>query len=536
MAQFQIADLFEIVVDTIPDNEAVYDEKHRLSYRQLDQRANKLAHYFQSLGLGRGDHIGLYIYNCAEYMEAMLAAAKISATTININYRYVDEELLYLLEDAKIKVLVFQRDLAPIVERVLPRAPHVKHVIYVEDESAHDLSGFSSIAEYESAIAPMSDARDFTGRSEDDRFIVYTGGTTGMPKGVEWRHGDLFFAGLQGGRPQGDPIQTPEELAEVVREAGFAANFHTAPPFIHGTSQFAAIIALFAGGKVTIARNRSFDPAQTSRLITEEQINIVVLVGDAMSMPLIEEARKNGDKYDYTSMVVITSQGAILSRSTEKAFNELFPHTMILNNFGASETGHQGESVGSFDENGRLQFYMKDSTKVLDDNFQEVVPGSGQVGKLARSGNIPVGYYNDPVKTASTFFEIDGQRWVIPGDYATVDEDGLVTLLGRGSICINTGGEKVYPEEVEEALKDNPAVRDVLVVGVPDDRWGERVEAVVQLQEGSNATAEELSTHLRTLVAGYKVPKTFHFRDTISRQPSGKPDYKWAKDVAMGTV
>lgn len=532
--QFQIADLFEVVADTIPDTEAVYDEKHRLSYRQLDERANQLAHYLQTLGVEKGDHIGLYIYNCAEYIEAILAAAKISATTININYRYVDEELLYLLNDANIKVLVFQRDLAPIVERVLPRAPQVKHVIYVEDDSTHSLDGFGSVAEYESAIAGQSKERDFSGRSPDDRFIVYTGGTTGMPKGVEWRHEDLFFAGLQGGRPQGDPIETPEELAEVVREGGFAANFHTAPPFIHGTSQFAAIIALFAGGKVTIARNRSFDAAQTARLITEEGINIVVLVGDAMSLPLIQEARKNPGKYNFDSMVVITSQGAILSRSTSAAFNELFPHTMVLNNFGASETGHQGESVGTFDENGRLQFYMKDSTRVLDENFKEVVPGSGQVGKLARTGHIPLGYYNDPEKTASTFFTIDGQRWVIPGDFASVDEDGLVTLLGRGSICINTGGEKVYPEEVEEALKDNDAIEDCLVVGVPDDRWGERVEAVVQLAPGASATPDEITASLRTLLAGYKLPKTYHFCDLIVRQPSGKPDYKWAKSFALG--
>lgn len=531
---FQIADLFEIVADTVPTNEAIYDEKHRLTYAELDKRANKLAHYFRSIGVKKGDHIGLYIYNCAEYVEAILAAAKISATTININYRYVDEELRYLINDAKITTLVFQRDLAPIVARVLSTMPAVTQTMYIEDDSNEDVGPVPNAVEYESAIAPMSDERDFSGRSADDRFIVYTGGTTGMPKGVEWRHEDLFFAGLQGGRPQGDPIETPEELAEVVAAGDFLANFHPAPPFIHGTSQFAAIIGLFAGGKLTIARNRSFDAAQTARLIQEEGINIIVLVGDAMSRPLLDEVRANGDKYDLSSLLVVTSQGAIISRSTIAAFNELLPNAMVLNNFGASETGHQGQALGTNDAEGRPQFFMSEETVVLDDDLNVVEPGSGKVGRLARTGHIPLGYYNDPVKTAETFVEHNGKRWVIPGDYATVDADGLVSLLGRGSICINTGGEKVYPEEVEEALLDHADIVDVLVVGVPDDRWGERVEAVVQLAEGCGVTGDDLKQHLSTLLAGYKIPKNWHFRAKVERQPSGKPDYRWAKSVALG--
>lgn len=531
--QFQIADLFEIVADTVPDSEAIYDGKHRLTYRQLDERANKLAHYFQSIGIKKGDHIGLYIYNCAEYVEAMLAATKISATTININYRYVDEELRYLLNDANITTLVFQRELAPVVARVVGDVPAVKNLMFIDDDSGEALGSLSRAVEYEAAIADQSVERDFTGRSPDDRFIVYTGGTTGMPKGVEWRHEDLFFAGLQGGRPQGDPIETPEELKEIVRAGEFSANFHPAPPFIHGTSQFAAIIGLFAGGKLTIARSRSFDPALTARLIEQEQINIVVLVGDAMSLPLIDEIRKNGDQYALDSLLVITSQGAIISRSTLAAFAEVLPNTMVLNNFGASEAGHQGQALGTNDADGRPQFFMKESTAILDDDLNIVEPGSGKIGRLARSGHIPVGYYNDPVKTAETFVEAQGKRWVVPGDYASVDADGIVTLLGRGSVCINTGGEKVYPEEVEEALKDHDLVRDVLVVGVPDERWGERVEAVVELVEGADVKGEELDQHLRTLVAGYKVPKNWHFCEQVERQPSGKPDYRWARDFAI---
>lgn len=529
---FQLADLFELVADAVPDKEAIVDQTRRLTYRQFEERANQLAHYFAAQGIGRGDHVGLYLYNCAEYLEAMLAAMKLGATTININYRYVDDELRYLLDDADIKLLIFQRDLAPIVERVAGDAPKLQHLMFVEDESDQPLGTLKAV-EFEQALAGQSSDRDFAPRSNDDQFIVYTGGTTGMPKGVVWRHEDLFFAGLQGGRPQGDPIEAPEDIVDVVQSEEFAINVHPAPPFIHGSSQFAAWIALLGGGKVTIARSRSYDPALTARLITDEGIQVVVLVGDAMCRPLIDEARRNPDAYDFESMFVITSQGAILSRSTQAQLAELFPETMILNNFGASETGHQGMALDTTDDEGRIQFMMNEHTRVLDEDLNEVEPGSGKVGKLARTGHVPLGYYNDTKKTAATFIEHDGKRWVIPGDYATVDEEGLVILLGRGSICINTGGEKVYPEEVEEAIKDNDLVEDVLVVGIPDEHWGERVEAVVELKPGATASAEELATHLRERLAGYKCPKRWHFAEKISRQPSGKPDYKWAKELAQ---
>lgn len=530
---FQIADLFEIVVDTIPNDEALYDEKHRLTYKQLDERANQLAHYWQSLGIGKGDHIGLYLYNCAEYIEAMLAACKLSATTININYRYVDEELRYLLDDADVTALIYQRELAPIVERVLPNTPLVKHTMYVDDASGESLDGIAGTVEYESAVVSQSKERDFPERSNDDLFIVYTGGTTGMPKGVLWRQEDLFFAGLQGGRPQGDNIETPEELAEVVKAGEMNGVFFPAPPLIHGTSQFATLIALFAGGKVVLSRNKSFKPDEFCRLVDQEDVNIAVLIGDAMCRPFLDHLRENPGKYDMDSLMVMTSQSAIISRSTIAGFEELLPNVMILNNFGASETGHQGQAIGENDEEGRPMFFMDESTLIIDDDGNIVEPGSDKVGRLARSGYIPLGYYKDEEKTARTFMTINGVRYVIPGDYAKVDEEGIVSLLGRGSVCINTGGEKVYPEEVEEAIKDHAAIEDVLVIGVPDDRWGQRVVAIIQLKDGQSVDGPQLKEHLTPLIGRYKIPKDWHFVDLVVRQPSGKPDYKWAKEFAL---
>lgn len=531
--EFQIADLFEIVVDAVPEKEAIYDTKHRLTYKQLDERANQLAHYWQSLGLGKGSHIGLYTYNGAEYIEALLAASKISATTININYRYVDEELRYLLDDGDVSLLVYARRLAPVVERVLPTSPRVTATMYIDDDSGEDVSAVEGTVEYEEAIKSHSKERDFAPRSPDDRFIVYTGGTTGMPKGVIWRHEDLFFAGLQGGRPQGDPIERPEELGEIAKAGEMDGNFFPAPPLIHGTSQFASLIALFAGGKLTFSRSPSFRVKEALELIDQEEVNIMILIGDAMCRPFLDYLRENQDKYNTDSLMVMSSQSAIISRSTIAGFEELLPNVMILNNFGASETGHQGQALGTNDEEGRPQFYMSENTMIIDDDNNIVEPGSGKAGRLASTGHIPLGYYKDEAKTAETFLEVDGKRWVIPGDYAIVDEDGIVSLLGRGSACINTGGEKVYPEEVEEALKDHDAIEDVLVVGVPDDRWGERVVALVQVRDGAKVSGDDLKDHLSTLVARYKMPKNWYFCDEVVRQPSGKPDYKWAKEYAL---
>lgn len=530
---FNFADLFESVVDAVPDREAAICGERRLTYRELDARANRLASYWLQTGLEPGDHVGLYMYNGTEYAEAMLAACKIRAVTVNINYRYVANELKYLVEDADLVGIIYQQELGDTVAKVREECPQLAHVLYVADDSG--VAPIEGAVDYDAALAKGNPARDFPARSGDDLYMVYTGGTTGMPKGVMWRQEDLFFAGLQGGRPMGDPIETPEELAEIALSGDFLMTIVIAPPFIHGTAQFAAWISFFAGGKVAVRSARSFDPAAMARLGSDEKATAMVLVGDAMCIPFVDELRANPGKYDFSELAAITSQGAILSRSTLKGLEELLPNSMILNNYGATELGHTGRALppmGPQGKDSRIRFFMTPEIVVIDDDFNIIPPGSDKIGKLAKQGRMPIGYYKDEAKTKATFVEFGGKRWAIPGDFATVDEDGFITLLGRGSVCINSGGQKVFPEEVEEALKAHAAVEDVLVVGVKDERWGSRVEAVVQLYPGQSVAGEELKTHLRELVAGYKIPRGWHFVDKMARHDSGKPDYPWAKALA----
>ena len=516
--QFNIADLFECVVDTCPERTALVvldadGNKTTQTYAGLDARANRLAGWLRTQGVTAGDHVGLHLYNGMPYVEALLALCKLRAVPININYRYVAEELAYLFSDADLVGVVHEPDLADLVAEA--RAGLTK------------LTWTLGADAYEAAVASGNPARDFGPRSGDDLYVIYTGGTTGMPKGVMWRHEDLFFAALQGGRPGGEPIETPEELAGVVSAGPEGVNIHAAAPLIHGSAQLATWICLFSGGKLGIVGHRSFNADLTGRLLDEEGMNVVNLVGDAMALPFVEMLESG--KFNADCLVALSSAGAILSSTTKVRLQNALPMAMVLNNYGASETGHQGTAIT--DAGGQPRFFMHgDATAVLGPDHKPVEPGSGVVGMLARKGHIPLGYYNDPEKTARTFKTIDGVRYVMPGDFALLNDDGTVTLLGRGSVCINTGGEKVYPEEVEEALKGHGAVSDAVVVGVPDPRWGERVTALVVCSEG--ADLDEITAHVRTKVAGYKVPRQIFAVEHLNRHPSGKPDYSWSKELA----
>jgi acyl-CoA synthetase (AMP-forming)/AMP-acid ligase II len=352
-----------------------------------------------------------------------------------------------------------------------------------------------------------------------------------------WQHEDVFFAGLQGGNPGGAPLARPEELSALVKENEEPLTFMPAAPFIHGAAQWAAFIGLFGGGKVVVAPGRSFNAKLTCDLIATERVNTLTFVGDAMARPLVEALREPGASYDTSSLFVIASAGAILSDSVKEDLQALLPNTMVLNSFGATETGHQG-TTGAFPSEGapapnRPSFFMDDTSTVLGEDLKPITAGSGVVGKLARRGRLPIGYYNDPEKTKATFLEIAGQRWVVPGDLATVDADGKITVFGRGAVCINSGGEKIFPEEVEAALKAHPHVMDAVVVGVPDERWGQRVAALVQPRAGKEVTLELIDAHCRTRIAGYKVPRQLRLVDEIARHPSGKPDYRWASAKAQ---
>jgi acyl-CoA synthetase (AMP-forming)/AMP-acid ligase II len=527
--EFNIADLFESVADAIPDRPAVVSGTTRLTFAELDARANRLAHALHERGVRAGDHVGLFLYNGSEFLEAMLAAFKVRAVPININYRYVEEELAYLCSNADLVALFVQTELLPRALSVRDRIPTLRTIVAVDDGSTGARQ--AGVLDYEPLLASSSHERRFEPRSGRDHYVIYTGGTTGMPRGVIWQHEDVFYAGLQGGNAGGEPLQRPEELGPLVASKGEETlTFLPAAPLIHGAAQWAALIGWFGGGKVVLSPGRSFDATRVCELIAREQVNTLLLVGDAMARPLVEALRAGS--YDVSSLIVIASAGAILSDVVKDELQEQLPNVMILNNFGATETGHQGMVGFGEATGGKPTFAMDDSSTVLGEDMKPVAPGSGVIGKLARRGRLPVGYYKDPEKTAATFVTIDGERWVIPGDLATVAEDGRITVFGRGAVCINTGGEKVFPEEVEAALKAHPGVADAVVVGAPDEKWGQRVAAIVQPRAGADLTLTSLEVHCRARIAGYKVPRQLVLVEQVLRHPSGKPDYRWAAETA----
>lgn len=534
--EFNLADLLEIVVDVVPGQEAVVSGRRRLTYEAFDDRVNRLAHCLVVAGVGPGDTVGLHLLNGTEYLEAMFAAFKVRAVPVNVNYRYVADELRYLYADSGLVGLVYDRRFAGPVSDALDAMRDVRLLIEVDDGSARATSVPGAL-DYEQALAGSSGARDFPERSGDDRYCVYTGGTTGLPKGVLWRQEDIFFSAMGGGDllQSGSPVERPEELAARVTSPGFVAL--AAPPFMHASAHWLACSILFAGGKVVTLPSGQFDPVEAWRLVGEEGVHILVVVGDAMARPLVDELDANGARYDPSTLIVIGSGGAVLSPSTRRHLAELLPGRMIVDGFGASETGLiRAVEADSFGPTGVPSLVLDEHTTVLDEGRRPVVPGSGRTGHLARRGRIPLGYLGDPEKTAATFVEVDGVRWVLPGDMARVEIDGTITVLGRGSLSINTGGEKVYPEEVEAILKGHADVFDAVVVGLADARWGERVVAVVAPRPGRTPTVESLGDHCREHLAAYKVPKTVVFTERIERSPSGKADYRWARRRAEALV
>jgi acyl-CoA synthetase (AMP-forming)/AMP-acid ligase II len=467
----------------------------------------------------------------------MLAAFKLRAVPINVNDRYVEDELRYLLDDADAVAVVFHRGFEGKLAAICPSLPALRTFIAVDDGSAPSRTDLE-FDDYEVALASASPARDFGPRSPDDLYLLYTGGTTGMPKGVMWRHVDLFFGAMAGAGGGGAPIRTPEEIADRCREP----RTRCVPicPFMHGTAHWMAFSSLFMGGTVIIPAEHHLDPIALWRLVEREQANFIVIVGDAFARPLLDALNTpEGRAIDVSCLHVVLSGGAILSPSLKRALVERLPALLVVDGYGASETGGQGQSVvvAGGDVPTAPRFRVGDDTQVLGSDLRPV--GVGVVGRLARRGHIPLGYYKDEAKTATTFPVVDGVRWAVPGDHAVVETDGSITLLGRGSVSINTGGEKVYPEEVESVLKDHADVFDAVVVGIPDDRWGERVVAIVQSRPGTAPSLDALQQHSRAHLAGYKIPRDIVLVDAIERSPAGKPDYRWARTAATrlpGTV
>ncbi len=530
---FNIADMMEILADDVPENIALTTGHRRLTHAELDKAANRFANFLKSQGVGKGDHLGLHMYNDIEYMVALVGALKLRAVPINLNYRYVADELVYMIDNADLVAIVSHGLYAHLVDEAEAGVGQTKLKTRIVVPDGRELDWADHWIDWNEALAGASDERTFEERSDDDLFIIYTGGTTGMPKGVMWRHRDLFFAGLQGGAPSGDPVETPEEVGTNAKEGWYAQSMLPCAPYIHGSAQLTSLICLLAGGKVVIQNGKSFDIKRVVDLVELEGANTLSIVGDAMAYPLIEELKSRGDSFDPDSIIVIASAGAILSAANRDALQELLPDTMIINAFGSTESGHAG-TVADDEESmdGRPSFYMDETCSVVTEEGEFVKPGSGVIGKFCRTGAIPLGYYKDEEKTNERFKVIDGKRWVVPGDFATIEEDGRVTFLGRGSKCINTGGEKVFPEEVEEALKAHEKVIDALVVGVPNPRWGQMVAAVVSTVDGAELSLEEVQAHARSHVAGYKVPRLVVVKEKVERFTTGKPDYKWAEAVA----
>jgi acyl-CoA synthetase (AMP-forming)/AMP-acid ligase II len=530
---FNLADLFEAAVDAFPDREYIVVDGRRLTYRQMDERANRLAHHLAAAGVGPGDHVGIYALNSAEWVETAWAVFKLRAVWININYRYVEDELRYLFSNADLVALVHQRQFSPRVAALLPELPALRHVIVIDDDSGepdprHDAVGF------EQAVAGGSPERDFAPRSGDDLYILYTGGTTGMPKGVVWPQRNVFYA-LGGGIDAltGVRMERPQQMVEKGLAAGGQLSFLPIAPLMHGASQWAVMGQSFVGNRIMLVPR--FDPHEVWALIEHEKVNMIMITGDAMGKPLIEALDEPGVSYDLSSLIGITSTAALFSPAVKDAFFSRFPNLVMTDAVGSSEGGNNGISMikpgGTAMKSGPTVSSTR-GTVVFDENLEPVKPGSGVIGKIARSGDIPIGYYNDPVKSAEVFIKVDGKPFVMPGDFATVEADGSVTLLGRGSICINSGGEKIFPEEVEAVVRSHPDLMDAIVVGAPDERFGQRVAAIVEPRPGRAAPSlEAIQEHCRSHIAGYKVPRQLHVVDKIERSPSGKPDYPWANTI-----
>jgi acyl-CoA synthetase (AMP-forming)/AMP-acid ligase II len=528
--EFNLADLFESVADSVPDQTALVSGSRRLSYADLDRRANRLAHHLQAADIGAGERVGVQLTNGTEYLEAMLACFKIRAVPVNVNYRYVAAELDYLYHDAGLIGLIFHSRFGSAVSAAIAGGQTWRAVLEVADQSERT----GSWDDYEAVLETQSEIREFGRRGADDLYCVYTGGSTGMPKGVLWRHDDIFFAAMGGGDPLslGNYVTAPEELAERVLRPGITAL--AIPPFMHAAGHWLAFSTLFGGGKVVTLEGGVFDPAAVWPLVEVEQVNALVVVGDAMARPLLEALAAAPDRYDLGSLMAVGSGGAVLSPSTKAQLAELLPGRVVADRFGSSETGQIGGEQAPGDPFGPPCLAVDEVTNVFDDDLIPVAPGSGVIGHLGRSGHVPLGYLGDPTGTSRAFVEWSGRRWALPGDLATVEVDGTITVLGRGSLCINTGGEKVFPDEVEAVLKDHPDVADAIVIGLPDPDFGERVAALVQPRARHNVEVDRLYHHARQRLSPYKVPREIIVVEEICRSPSGKPDYPWAKKLAEG--
>lgn len=539
---FNLATVFATVARAVPDQEVLVWRDRRITYAELDARADGLAHFLVEQGLGcraerdglaghesGQDHVGLYLHNGSEYVEGMVAGYRARVAPFNVNYRYVEEELLYLLADAGTRALIYHATFAPRVAAIRDRLPDLTVLVQVADESGHDL--LPGAVDYESVLATPAPAAGMPVPSGDDLYVLYTGGTTGMPKGVLWRNDDIYVTSM-GGTPFGttEPFASYDAIAEAARASNGSMRLLMIPPFMHGAAQWSTFHTITSGGTIVL-------PDEVRRLVASDAIAVaarervvsIPVVGDAVALPLIEEVER-GD-HDLSGLAAFNNGGAPLTPGVRDRILTALPHILVMDAAGASETGLQMSSMSLKGmESGTATFSPVPTTTVVDDTFSRLLePGEGE-GWLAQRARVPLGYLGDADKTARTFPVIDGVRFSIPGDRAVIDVDGQIVLLGRDGVTINSGGEKIFAEEVERALAAHAAVRDVIVVGRPSERWGSEAVAVVQLEDGATATDEDLLAEAEKHVARYKVPKAIVRVAEVQRSPSGKADYRWAKE------
>ncbi|MFI6574987.1 acyl-CoA synthetase [Nocardiopsis sp. NPDC050513] len=532
-APFSLPRLLTAVTEAVPDRVALVAGPRRLTYRTLHDRSLRLAAHLVRTGVRPGEHVAVLAFNRAEWMESFLGVMRAGAVPVNVNYRYVAGELRHVLSDSHAVALIAEDSLAAKVTAVRPDLPRLRHVLLIEDGGVRDadLDG----TDYERALASVSaDAAALPATSGDDRYLLYTGGTTGYPKGVLWRQADIFRAALERRAPGEPRARTPEDVAERARRC-FPQRMLVLGPLMHAAGQWNALSMMLCGKRVVLSTDRSFRPDRVVELAHREGVHVVQLVGDAMARPLARHLlTEPGMCPELTS---VRSGGTPLTPSVRALWRAWREDVALADAYGGSETGVCGsatppeeDSEGAGD--GR-SFTMGGSIAVLDDALRPLGPGSRRVGRIARTGRIPLGYYNDPIATARTFpVGPDGRRWALSGDYGTRARDGSVMLLGRGSVVINTAGEKVYPEEVEAVLKAHPLVEDAIVVPAPDERLGQRVTALVSLADGAETGADQLRAHCRGRLAGFKVPRSVHVVDKVRRTAVGKQDYRWAASVA----
>lgn len=520
---FQFADILECLCDAQPEGEVLAAGDEVRTRLQLDARANRLAHHLQAHGIQRGDHVGIYAYNRIEFVEALLACWKLGAAPINVNWRYVVDELRSIWRGADMKALIYERGFAVRVATLAPEFPSIETYVVIDDSS--DTTNDPLGAEYETALGARPDTRNFPPRSGDDLHLVYTGGTTGMPKGVLWRHEDWY---LNVAHPLAPRVEKPEDIATLV-DNPLRMRTLTLSPLMHGGGQFPLMLTLFNGGVGLFPITRHFDADEVLKMVERHRASTISIIGDAMGRPLAEARLTSARDVDCSSLVAISTGGALLTEPVRIRLREAFGEIFITGGIGSSEIGSAARETRGEAMSDSVHFRLEENVAVLDDALRPIPPGAATIGRIARKGHIPLGYYKDERKTQETFVtDAEGTRWVIPGDFARVAEDGSFVLLGRGSSCINTGGEKVFPDEVENVIVGHPKVRGAAVVGIEDPRWMQRIVALVELEDQDDQLElASLQEHCRRHLAGYKIPRALVTTELV-RTPAGKVDHAWA--------